>query len=272
MPKLSDQKFLLNDQYKNTKNLEARNYFRDHFNVNKYGFYRFVFDHFPQIPNLKILELGCGTGSLWTKNINRIPASWEIILSDLSEAMVNKIRKNLNKVRNKIKFQIIDAQSIPFNNETFDMVIANHMLYHVPDRIKALTEIKRVLKPQGYFYASTTGRNHMRELNELLNSFYVGLRLWDKESSEQFILENGTKQLQPFFSNIKLYKYDDYLLVTESEPLIQYVLTTQAKVYLVKRLPDFRKFIKIKLSKGPIRITKDIGLFIAKDLSTSGVD
>ena len=58
----------------------------------------------------------------------------------------------------------MDAQDIPFEDDTFGCVVANHMLYHVPDLDKGLAEIRRVLKPGGKLYAATNGEAHMLEL------------------------------------------------------------------------------------------------------------
>ena len=49
----------------------------------------------------------------------------------------------------KFTFGKIDAQSIPYEKDSFDAVIANHMLYHVPDLARTLSEIRRVLRPEG---------------------------------------------------------------------------------------------------------------------------
>ena len=54
---------------------------------------------------------------------------------------------------------------------SFDAAIASHMLYHVPDRVKALAEIKRVLKPGVTFYAATLGENSMREMDGIFVEF-----------------------------------------------------------------------------------------------------
>ena len=62
----------------------------------------------------------------------------------------------------------MDAQSISYEDEIFDAVIANHMLYHVPDRMKAIAEIKRVLKWGGRFIATTVGSHHLKEMNNWL--------------------------------------------------------------------------------------------------------
>ncbi|MEI6580515.1 MAG: class I SAM-dependent methyltransferase, partial [Eubacteriales bacterium] len=64
-------------------------------------------------------------------------------------------------------FEQIDIQDIPYENNSFDIVIANHMLYHVPNMEKALSEVFRVLKPDGCFYATTLGRNSLKELQDI---------------------------------------------------------------------------------------------------------
>ena len=64
-------------------------------------------------------------------------------------------------------FEVVDAQLIPYEKHTFNVVIANYMLYHVPDLAKALSEIRRVLQPKGRLYATTVGLNQMAELRKV---------------------------------------------------------------------------------------------------------
>lgn len=80
--------------------------------------------------------------------------------------MLQAARQQLGEKR--FVYAVADAQALPFADATFDAVIANHMLYHIPDLPRALAEIRRVLKPAGRFYASTIGREHMHELDELI--------------------------------------------------------------------------------------------------------
>ena len=103
---------------------------------------------------------------LWMECVNRIPTGWVITLSDLSSGMVASARRNLKTTGRNFKFKEIDAQFIPYDEQTFDVVIANHMLYHVPDKIKAIAEIKRVLKPNGRLIATTVGNLHLMEMND----------------------------------------------------------------------------------------------------------
>src|SRR5439155_8279412 len=109
-----------------------------------------------------------------------------------------------------------------FDDSTFDAVIANHMLYHVPDRESALAEIRRVLRPDGRFYAATVGRNHLRELSALVTRFAPDWVSWAAAEGdpEAFVLENGADQVGRWFPRVELRRYEDELVVTEAGPLV----------------------------------------------------
>jgi ubiquinone/menaquinone biosynthesis C-methylase UbiE len=175
--------------------------------------------------------------------------------------MVDTAWRNLVVTGRTFQFKEIDAQSIPFDDETFDAVIANHMLYHVPDRPKAIGEIHRVLTASGHLFATTIGKDHLKELavwfrraNDTFESF-----------GSPFTLENGSDQLKPFFSQVTVSRYSDNLQVTEVEPLIAYIrssihVSEVSEEELVQLEVDLKKELK---EKGKIFITKDSGLFEA---------
>lgn len=264
MSKFTDQDYLKSNQYKDSSNLDARVEIHKRFSTNPYGWTRWVFDHLLVLPaNAKILELGCGPGYLWKENAARIPAGWDITLSDLSSGMLDAAWRNLVVTGRSYKFKEIDAQEIPFRNETFDAVIANHMLYHVPDRAKALTEIRRVLKPGGRLFATTVGERHMREMNAWLHE--VGGAEYVSQVVVHFLLENGEEQLKPFFSEVHLSRYEDSLRVTELDPLIAYLHSTIAASDLREdKLEKLKQELSLRLKQeGEIFITKDSGLFEA---------
>ena len=177
MSRFTDQQYLKNDQYKDASNLDARVLLHQRFSTNQYGWFQWVFDTLLKLPGNAILELGCGPGWLWKENASRIPTDWNITLSDLSPGMLDAAWRNLVVTGRTFQFKEIDAQSIPFEDETFDAVIANHMLYHVPDRSKAIAEIKRVLKPAGRLIATTVGENHMREMIDWYTKIHVS-KVW----------------------------------------------------------------------------------------------
>lgn len=144
MSDLSSQQYLLNEQYKDASNLNARIQLHQRFGTSKVDWHRWVFEQFALAAGSRILELGSGPGHLWQKNLDRIPPHCQITLSDFSEGMLQEAKNNLAQSASRFSFQVIDAQSIPFGDASFDVVIANHMLYHVPDRARLLRNPARL--------------------------------------------------------------------------------------------------------------------------------
>jgi len=264
MSKFTDQEYLKTDQYKDSSNLDARVEIHKRFSTNPYGWFNWVFDTLLKIPaNAKILELGSGPAYLWKECSNRIPTGWDITLSDLSSGMVDAAWRNLVVTGRNFKFKEIDAQSIPFEDETFDAVIANFMLYHVPDRPKAIAEIKRVLKLGGHLIAATVGDHHLQEMMEILRKVHIS-KTWESYANP-FTLESGLEQLKPFFPNVTMSRYEDNLHVTEIEPMMAYVRSSLraadlSEDELAKVCVDLEKDLK---EKGKFFIRKDSGLFEA---------
>jgi ubiquinone/menaquinone biosynthesis C-methylase UbiE len=158
---LSDKEFV-REQYTNPDKIDCRIAFHNNNSENKYGLHKWLYDQMQINDGNIFLELGCGLGTLWNENSKKIPSSIELILSDLSIGMINSCRKSLNGIGN-FKYLVTDAQNIPIMDNTIDAIIANHMLYHIQDKNVALSEIKRILKPNGKLYSSTNGKNNMKE-------------------------------------------------------------------------------------------------------------
>ena len=258
-PYRSDQEYLRYNQYRNSSNLNARFDLHDRFSINKYGWHRWVFDHFNFPSQSRLLELGCGGAYLWTKNQDRIPKEWDIILSDFSPGMLQDARSNLRSLNHPIRFEVTDAQSISFEEASFDGVIANQMLYHVPDRNKAFSEIYRVLKPEGRFFAATNGQSHLKELGELAQRFRPDFNPhW---RADTFTLETGKVQLSQWFPYVTVTRYEDGLVITEVDGLTSWA-KSWAGVAFGDKLPVFLEFLEEEFRRqGAIRVTKDSGLF-----------
>lgn len=265
MSQLWDQKYLANEQYKDASNFDARVQLHRLFSTNPYGWHKWAFDQLDLAPESRLLELGCGPGHLWRDNLDRIPEGWDLVLSDFSPGMVSEARAHLAGSGYSPGFVVADAQALPFPDASFDAVVANHMLYHVPDRPRAFFEIRRVLKPGGSFYASTLGAAHMRELTNLVTSFDPQIPFHTSQVPHLFGLENGAEQIAPYFPNVTLRRHEDSLLVTRAKPLVDYVLSSNAKIYLKgDKLAAFTSFVEQELStNGPVHITKDSGMFLA---------
>ncbi|GLX70711.1 MerR family transcriptional regulator [Paenibacillus glycanilyticus] len=258
------------EQYRNALRLQARIQLYDTFSANKIGWHRWFFDQLGSAPDLKILELGCGDASLWSRNRDRIPPSWSIMLTDSSPGMLEAARANVKEISGSFAFLLADAQSIPFHDGEFDVVIANHMLYHVLDIGQALTECRRILKNDGLLYTSTMSREHLQEIEQLARAFDPELRVLD-DVMERFHLDNGKEILSSHFSDVELLRYEDYMEVDEAEPLIHYMTSTpmNARNYLKgDKLKAFRAYLNREILKrdGKIYITMESGFFRSRKI------
>lgn len=263
--------YLRNDQYRDSRNLDARATLHRRFTVAAVEWLPWVFDHLVLQAGERVLDCGCGPGWLWRENLDRIPAACDVTLVDLSQGMVAAAEAALARSGRDFHCQVANIEALPFDDGTFDVVVANHMLYHVANRPRALAEVQRVLIPGGRFYAATNGRNHMRELAEMgHNLLLLGQHENVSDSdpiSRTFGLENGREQLEPWFSDVTLHIYESSLAVTEVEPLLDYALSSsEARASVTEAmLAEVRRTVERTIAdKGAFHISKESGLFMAR--------
>ena len=222
-----------------------------------------------------MLELGCGNGALWKENYDRIPQNVSVLLNDISEGMLRDTRRELEELQSgyemgtNVDFDYVtfDCHQIPCKDSAFDLVIANHLLFYCADIPAVLQEVRRVLKKGGTFICSTYGKKHMREITELVQTFHSQISLSAEALYDHFGMENGKFILQEYFGSVTSTIYDDELVVTKPEPLIEYILSCHGNQnqYILDRYKDFRGFVEKKTKKG-FHITKAAGIFSCKKM------
>ena len=104
-------------------------------------------------PGMKVLEIGCGSGAFTTFVARALGNGGKVYALDIQPAMLKQLEKKLAKPGNQdiknIKLIQASAYNLPFENNSLDLVYIITVLQEIPDRQKALAEIKRVLKPEG---------------------------------------------------------------------------------------------------------------------------
>lgn len=245
-------------QYATSANLNTRISIHEKYSTNKTGFANWIFSNYRIPVGAKILELGCGTGNMWQNRAELISKCSELVLSDFSEGMIKTARDNLKQFSDII-YKIIDIQNIPFEDEHFDVVIANMMLYHVPNLQKALNEVKRVLKTEGTFYAATYGEHGIVEyLCQSLGAYGVTDKV-----NKKFTLQNGEDILKKHFTKVERLDYEDSLEVTNIDDLIDYIYSLSSMTELSQYPKDEIKSVLSRQEKnGTLTIPKEYGLFI----------
>ena len=249
------------EQYKNSNNLNVRISLHDQFSTNKTGWFNWLFKQIDFSKVNHLLEIGGGNGKLW-ENRNIDLRNREIFLSDISEGMVHEVRKKLGKDYNCIA---LDCQAIPFKDGYFDTVIANHVLFYVQNLEKGLSEICRVLKDNGIFYCSTYGKEHVKEITELVQSFDSKVELSQNSLFDIFGIENGKAILNKYFRSVQFIQYEDSLIVDEAQPLVDYIMSCHGNQneILGPKITKFKEYVESIISKnGNITITKQAGIFI----------
>jgi SAM-dependent methyltransferase len=138
------------------------------------------------VGNARVLEVGCGTGAM-AERIHDLPGV-TLVATDFSPRFVE-----LTAARG-VDARQADICYLPFDDDTFDVVFAGWMLYHVRDLERALNEVRRVLRPGGTFVAVTNGRDHLADLRREAGG---------KPETTRFSSETGESVLRRRFDDVR---------------------------------------------------------------------
>lgn len=248
------------EQYKSADNLNTRISIHEKYSVNKLGFGNWLYSHYDFVPNTEILELGCGTGDMWKSNLHLLDKSIRLLLTDFSEGMVASVREAFG-VQDQISYDVVNIEQIPYEDHRFNMVIANMMLYHVPDLDRGLAEVERVLAEDGCLYCATYGENG---IIPFIAGLLVEYGVTDT-TNKNFTLQNGREILQKHFSDIQRLDYEDALEVTDLDDILDYIysLTNMLSVAKLKR-ETLKGILEKEMVNGVLHLPKEYGMFICR--------
>ncbi|MBI5669612.1 MAG: class I SAM-dependent methyltransferase [Chloroflexi bacterium] len=220
-----------------------------------------------------VLDLGCGPGRWYEAVQRRIPNGLYYGL-DLHAGMLEHHPAGQT-------LTVGNAEQLPYADDTFDVVMANHMLYHVENVYGAIEEIRRVLKPDGIMMATTNSVHNMPELQVLLHRAVTllvppGTAQFQAPlpPSDLFTLETGTRVLSRYFYAVARYDLPSSLIFPTAEPVLAYLESGRAVrepqlpkgVYWNDVMVIVREQINRLLEHfGELVISKLIGVLIATD-------
>ena len=186
-----------------------------------------------------VLEVGPGPGELSERISRELGA--RVVAVDSSERMVELARGRGVDARRG------DVQELPFEDESFDCVVAAWMLYHVADVDAGLREIARVLRPGGHLVAVTNSEEHLAEARA-----YGGV---DMRGRSPFSRENAEPQLRSHFSHVERRDVDGFVTFAGHEDVRRYVSSMVAMRGKAADVPEF---------EGPLRATRRVSIYLAR--------
>jgi ubiquinone/menaquinone biosynthesis C-methylase UbiE len=263
MNKLTNPDFLKDYQYRDSRNLSKRASLHKEFGTNPVSWQRWLWEKLDLPDQAAVLDLGSGPGYFWQEHEKTVPAGCKIFLTDISGGMLKESRALLSK--NKLySFLVVDAVNIPFPEDKFDLVIANHMLHHVRDLKQALVEVRRVLNDRGVFCAATNRKSHLKELITLEKEFFGKEAAESKSWISTFNLENGSGLLAQNFGSITRYDYLNQLRVTDAGAITAYLQSKHENRLDPISVSALNDYLNKKIEKnGWFEISAQAGVFIA---------
>ena len=186
--------------------------------------------------------------------------SARLTLTDFSPGMLLSAQEN-TAGDPRVDYRVVDIQDIPYEAGSFDTVIANMMLYHVPDLDRGLSEVRRVLKPGGRFYCATYGENGiMAFVNDTLGEYGISGRV-----GGSFTLQNGGEALGRHFGTVEKRTREDGLAITHVPDFVSYVLSMSGLSGVEKAdAALLTKAFTEKCVDGVLYVPKEYGMFICR--------
>lgn len=218
--KTRDPAILASSQYKTADNVNARwevyNYSVPHVDI-----YTKALEHLKLTGDESVLEVGCGDGSILLKLREQLHHSGELTGLEINDTIVKPTEDYLSTrpaIKN-IRFVVGSADIVPFRDNSFDVILAFFMLYHLKDIPGTLTEWSRLLGPHGKLVVSTSSV-HNRPKGKSLKLDMArtsGSKLPQAKFNEPFNLENGREQLERVFKVTDLVTFEGEIRITNPE-------------------------------------------------------
>lgn len=233
------RQMLVDRAFVNEDALLLRKQVHERYSDPEIDFPAWVLERFSWRGSEQVLDIGSGPLTYQEAVLKYVPAR-QYTACDLSMGMIKAGRRH---AKPDTLLAVADTVALPFPDQRFDVVLANHVLYHVPELGQALREIKRVLRPEGVIIAATNSEFSMPEFNTLtqramrvLGQSADAVEKLEQTALVNFSLESGLRHFARFFPAVVRYDIPGTLVFRELKPVIEYVNSTRP--FYEPNLPD----------------------------------
>lgn len=212
-------------QYATDDALRTRQDVHDTYTVPKINYFDWVLNSVVWDGLNSVLDVGSGSGKYFELVKARRPGIHYVGMDVSAGMLANHSAPHLAQA---------DALHIPFPKDSFDLVMANHMIYLIDDIDAAITEFRRVLKPEGVLMIATNSTQTMPQIQVLMRRAILLLARSGSSqiqppvpASDRFALENGTRRLARHFYAVMRHDLPSKLIFPEIDPIIAYLESTR---------------------------------------------
>jgi SAM-dependent methyltransferase len=260
-----DQDYLRERQYKDPSNLSARMALHAKYSRADVPWYAWLVRQVDWPVDGQVLEVGCGSGALWVNVVGLVP-HLQLTLTDLSEGMVTAASAAVGPLAglDVVATMTCDAQELPFHVDAFDVVVANHMLYHVPDPRRAAAEFARVLRPGGVLLAATNGPQHLRAIADVSRDV-LGWSSLDSTDG-RFGRSTGEEILRSAFDSVAWHQHPSTMVCTDPDDVVAFIASSPAGLDASdEQRVALREAVAARFARegGQMTITTEAGCFVA---------
>jgi ubiquinone/menaquinone biosynthesis C-methylase UbiE len=222
---------------------------------------------------LEVLDVGCGNG--WDGWLHRTlcERGSRVVGIDTSMGMLAEATA-IQKAQPNVRYVQGDAQNLPFGSWCFDRVLAIQMLYHVPRRIRALAEMRRVLRPGGRVLLTTYAAGAMRRLSDLHDEAAraLGYAVVPESEWRCFTLDD-LPLVRSVFPSATRHVLESAFVFPTAEPVLRFYTTS--RIDRICNLPPdgshrepLLAFVRDRIeatiaAEGVFRVPKNVGYFVA---------
>ncbi|HEY6474842.1 MAG TPA: methyltransferase domain-containing protein [Acidimicrobiales bacterium] len=261
-----DPAYLREKQYKDPTNLNARIALHARYARAEVPLYPWLAGLVAWLDGGDVLEVGCGPGRLWEGIASLLP-HLRLTLTDLSDGMLDAAAELVRQIASieLVATEACDARDLPFSDDSFDVVVANHMLYHVPEPARAVAEFARVLRPDGTLLAATNGPNHLDVITEITRQ-ELG---WSSADfvDRRFGRSSGGAILETAFRKVTWRRHESTLICDDPDAVVAYIRSSATgQEASPDQLAALTSAVSARFESagGVVQMSMDAGAFVAR--------